>query len=97
MFFVWDSSKARANLAKHGIALDGVRGFDFETALIRVDERRDYGERRLQAHGLIGNRLHVLVFTRRGEAVRVISLRPANRAERTRYTAWVNMMVEPDD
>jgi uncharacterized DUF497 family protein len=34
---------------------------------------------------LIGDTLYALVFTMRGSALRVISLRKANRKERNRY------------
>ena len=54
---------------------------DFDTAVIRPDTRRDYGELRYQAFGLIDNRLYFLAFSLRGNAVRVISLRKANARE----------------
>jgi uncharacterized DUF497 family protein len=37
------------------------------------------------AIGFIGLRLHVLVFTMRGQIMRVISLRKANRKESAAY------------
>lgn len=37
--------------------------FDFSTALIVEDQRHAYSERRFQALGLLGQRLHMLVFT----------------------------------
>jgi len=42
-------------------------------------------EERFTALGLIGERLQSLVFTVRGNAVRVISLRKANRREELGY------------
>jgi hypothetical protein len=45
------------------------------------DNRRDYGEQRMIAFGLIGPRLHCLVYTTRGATIRPISLRKANRKE----------------
>ena len=51
----------------------------------RATNRRDYGETRYRAIGLMGDALAVLVFTMRGKAVRVISLRLANRKERVIY------------
>ena len=55
------------------------------TALIVEDTRRDYDEKRYQALGMIGEDLHMLVFTPRDGAVHVISLRRANHRERTRH------------
>lgn len=83
--FEWDEAKRVANRAKHGVDFDAAVGFEFGTALVWRDERRDYGEDRLVAIGFIGPRLHVLTFTQRGEAVRVISLRKANPREIQRY------------
>lgn len=81
----FDPAKSDANLAKPGVALSEAEGFDFETALIRRDTRADYGEARDVAIGMIGARLHVLVFTMRGATLRVISLRKANRREINLY------------
>jgi uncharacterized protein len=47
----------------------------------RVDDRGDYRELRERALGFIGVRLHMLVFTRRGDNIRIISLRKAEKKE----------------
>lgn len=60
-------------------------GFDFETALVWRDRRRDYGEIRYVAIGWIDERLHVVCFTETDEGIRVISLRKANDREAERY------------
>ena len=85
MEYEWDENKCEANLAKHDVDFDTVRGFDWQTAQVFEDLRFDYGERRFWALGLIEDRLHVLAFTLRDNAVRVISLRKANRREVTYY------------
>lgn len=79
----FDPAKDRTNAARHGISLRAAEGFDWETALEREDDRFDYGEIRFVAIGLIGDRLHVLVFTEGSyeDAVRAISLRPAEKHE----------------
>lgn len=97
MVFDWDDAKAAANLAKHGVPFEAVTEFEFTSALFLVDDRRLYGEVREWALGVIGNRLHLLVFTRRGPAMRVISLRAASRRERTQYNAWLDELEERDD
>ena len=53
--------------------------------LVVADQRADYGEPRWLALGLIGDRLHSLAFTIRGERIRIISLRTASRKERMLY------------
>ena len=81
----WDEAKRAANLAKHGVDFALAETFDFESAQIGHDERRDNGERRFMALGMVETRLHVLIFTMRGETVRVISLRKANTREIKSY------------
>lgn len=83
----FDPVKDDSNLAKHGIPLAAAKDFDWDTALEREDDRFDYGESRFVAIGLIGARLHVMVFTEGSDedAVRVISLRSAEKHEARFY------------
>ena len=81
----FDPAKDTANMAKHGLSLSEVRAFDFATAVVRVDDRRDYGEPRWRAYGMIGDRMHMLAFTVRDGVLRAISLRKANARETDRY------------
>ncbi|MBX3488163.1 MAG: BrnT family toxin [Parvibaculum sp.] len=83
--FTWDEKKRAANKIKHGVDFATVEDFEFDAALIHVDDRFDYGEVREVALGPIGRRLYVLVFTRRGDSVQVISLRKANAKEEAAY------------
>lgn len=81
----WDEAKRRANLEKHGVDFTSAALFDWDSAVTVEDNRRDYGERRLHSTGLIGGRLHVLVWTPRAAGVRIISLRRANAREIRRW------------
>jgi hypothetical protein len=81
----FDPAKDAINRRKHGLSLADAGLMDIESGFIVPDERRAYGEARLQAYGLIGGRLHVLAFTMRGEVLRAISLRKANSREVKRY------------
>ena len=85
MAYEWDARKAAANRRKHGVGFDILLNFDWQTALVIADERADYGEPRWLALGMIGDRLHSVAFTMRGSRIRVISLRPASRKERSFY------------
>lgn len=86
----FDPLKGERNIATRGISFEQAAAFQWDSALIVEDTRKDYGERRFQALGLIGVRLHVLVFTPRARKVHVISLRRANQREMKRYEeqAW---------
>jgi uncharacterized DUF497 family protein len=81
----FDPAKSERNAAERELPFDLAAEFDFETALTEDDKRRDYGEVRYVSLGRIGERLHVLCFTRTEDGIRVISLRKANDREVKRY------------
>ncbi|MGB7739324.1 MAG: BrnT family toxin [Steroidobacteraceae bacterium] len=83
----FDPRKNERNIAERGLSFELVEEFEWDSALVVEDARRDYGERRFQALGLIADRLHALVFTPRAGRVHVISLRKANRREVRLYEA----------
>lgn len=85
MNYEFDPAKDKSNLDKHSLSLADAEDFEWETAVVREDTRKRYAEPRFEAKGYIGNRLHVMVFCLRAEAVRVISLRKANKREETSY------------
>lgn len=49
------------------------------------DTRRDYGETRLQSVGFLADRMVMIVWTPRGEARHVISMRKCNDREKKIY------------
>ncbi len=83
--FEWDVRKNRANVAKHGIAFDAIDELDFDDALEYEDDRFDYGEQRFVAIGWLRGRLFAVTFVPPGDIIRLISLRPATKAEQRRY------------
>lgn len=70
------------------------RGLDFARAkevfdgltITLQDQRQDYGESRLITMGWLDDRLVVLVWTQRGLARRIISMRKANEREIAKYS-----------
>lgn len=81
----FDLAKNAANIAKHGMSLDMANSFEWDTALIEPDGRRDYGEARMLGIGYVGDRLHFVVFVKRDGGNRVISLRKASNREKQAY------------
>jgi len=51
----------------------------------RVDDRKEYGETRIVTVGLLNGRMVVVVWTPRGDARHIISMRKANDREKARY------------
>ena len=86
MQYEWDENKREANLDKHDVDFLAALDFDWQTAMVYEDVRSEYDEQRLWALGVIQDRVHVLVFTRRESFVRIISLRKANQREARRYS-----------
>jgi len=62
-----------------------IEKFDWECATIFADQRMDYAEPRMVAYGYIMGRLVVVVYTIRHDAIRMISMRKANRREVNKY------------
>lgn len=81
----YDPAKNEQNIHKRGLPFDRVAGFDFETALVHVDGRYEYGETRYVAVGMLEDRVHVLCFAETEDGIRVISFRKANAREVKRY------------
>ena len=84
MEFEWDEKKSRANKSKHGI--------DFKTATElwkdqdRIEIQTNFlSENRNAMIGKIGEKLWTAIFTRRVEAIRIISVRRARKKETKLY------------
>ena len=86
MLVEWDPRKARLNFRKHAVAFaDAVASLEDEAALTMRDLFWDDEERWLTM-GLDGlGRVLVLVYTWRGESLRLISARKATARERRLY------------
>lgn len=87
MAISYDPDKNEKNIALRGVSFKRAAEFEWSSAFVAEDTRKDYGERRFQALGFIEERLHVLVFTPRAGNTHVISLRKANKREVKRYEA----------
>jgi uncharacterized protein len=81
----YDPAKNERNIRERGLSFDRAGDFDFETAIVAVDNRHDYGEMRMVALGYLDGRLHVLCFVETATGIRVISFRRANAREVGRY------------
>ncbi len=81
----FDPAKNTQNIEFRGLSFEQVLEFEFATAWIVVDDRKDYGEIRYRAIGFLAKQLHALVFTETETGIRVISFRKANHREEKRY------------
>lgn len=85
MDFEWNRDKAEINLKKHGIDFaDAVTVLDDLNALTVEDS--DHDEERFATLGMDAyGRILVVVYTWRGDAIRLISARKATKQERKQY------------
>lgn len=81
----YDAQKRNRTLRERGLDFkDAVHVFA-GTTIDFVDDRMDYGEVRWVTFGLLNGRMVSVVWTRRGTARHIISMRKANGRERKVY------------
>lgn len=85
MFFEWDEVKNVTNSGKHGLIFEEAYSFEWDEAVLIDRSRHGDGELRFAAIGLLYGKLHTVIFTRRGDAVRLISMRRSNAQEEKCY------------
>ncbi len=85
MAYQWDDNKAKANLKKHKVDFaDAVTVFGDDLAITVEDVEPD--EERFVTIGIDAmGRILVVVYTWRGEIIRLISARKATKGERKEY------------
>jgi uncharacterized DUF497 family protein len=84
--FEWDEAKRRANLVKHDVNFSDVGLAFIDPDRISYPGRRDgRGEERNVVLGLVRHRIIHVVFTMRGDTIRLISARSAHAKERSLY------------
>jgi len=84
--FEWDERKAAINLRRHKLIFLLARSvFNDAFAVIEQELSEDYGEERFVAIGMADDVLMTVVYTERGERIRIISARKANSHEQRKY------------
>ncbi|OQW36136.1 MAG: hypothetical protein A4E19_00295 [Nitrospira sp. SG-bin1] len=86
MRYEWGEAKNRSNRAKHGLDFADAEQVFAGRCVTFVDDRFDYGEKRLVSLGTLAGRVVVMAHSPRGhDATRIISMRKANRREQKIY------------
>ena len=85
--FEWDAAKARENLRKHRVEFEETTEiFRDPLSIIAPDPSHSLHESRFTILGLTKQgRALVVVYTERGETIRIVSCRQATPHERKRY------------
>lgn len=87
LMFEWNPIKARTNLQKHGVSFsEAASAFMDQLSVTIPNPAHSDDEERFLLLGLSdAERLLIVVHTIRGETIRIISARTANRRERSQY------------
>ena len=85
--FEWDDKKASLNLSKHGVQFDDAALSFFDKDFIRIpDHKHSIIEERYAGIGRTRTgKIRVTNYTERGDNIRIISSRSANKKERKTY------------
>ena len=84
MQFEYDRSKSASNMDKHGIDFEEAQAIWDDENRVQASARISDEDRSLMV-GRVGERLWTAVYTLRGSAIRLISVRRARDEEVERY------------
>jgi hypothetical protein len=87
MLIEFDSDKRNKTLSARGLDFARAGEVFAKRHLTDEDCREDYMEQRYITAGTLDERIVIVVWTPRGEARRIISMRKANEREQSRYQA----------
>jgi uncharacterized protein len=85
MKITFDQSKRDATLAERGLAFEDAVAVFERVTLDMVDCRFHYDEARIITAGYLDGRMVIVVWTARGNARHIISMRKANEREKARF------------
>ena len=86
MRVIWDPDKARQNLRKHGVRFSDAEVALFDAFALTREDKAARGESRFVSSGRdTTGRVVVVVYTHRGDDLRLISARVATRREKKLY------------
>lgn len=85
MKITFDPAKRAATLAERGLDFEDADEVFQGDTLDSPDDRRDYGELRMLTVGHLRGRMVIVIWTPRGSARHVISMRKANAREKARF------------
>lgn len=81
----YDPAKRQRTLEERGLDFDSISSVFDGFYLVRTDNRKEHGEVRYIMLGALDDKPVVCVWTPRGDAVRIISMRIADDDEREIY------------
>jgi len=81
MRYIWDETKRKANLKKHGLDFADAEKAFIGPMVLFEDSRESYGEQRMIGIGLLDCLVVLIVHVEADETIRIISMRKADTDE----------------
>jgi uncharacterized DUF497 family protein len=92
MSIEWDPTKAESNLSKHGISFSDVEPAFYDEFALSMPDTFSISEERFILIGRDAlSRILTIAYTYSSEHIRVISARPATKAERGTYEKGIRL------
>ena len=90
MRFEWHEEKNSENIRKHGLDFSDVCEVFESPMAVNLDDRKDSGEDRWIAIGLLRTLTVIVVYVERDtDCIRIIFMRKANQQERKKYEKFL--------
>ncbi len=84
--YEWDQDKAAINWRDHKVTFQqAVKALSDHFLVEWIDDRENYGEERINLLGMCDGILLHVTYTERGENIRIISARRAEKHEQENY------------
>jgi uncharacterized DUF497 family protein len=90
VLIIYDANKRSETLKNRNLDFEDAPKLFAGSCFLMEDDRQDYGETRWITVGRLGRDMVVVVWTPRGDARRIISMRKCNAKERQRYRAHLD-------
>ena len=81
MRYIWDETKRKANLKKHGLDFADAEKAFVGPMILFEDSRENYGEQRMIGIGLLDCLVVLIVHVEADDTIRIISMRKADTDE----------------
>lgn len=85
MDFEWDDDKEAINIRKHGYDFNTAARVFFDPHRVELDDVKTRSEWRGKAIGMTNGRMVAVIYTARGNMIRIISARKATPYEKRQY------------
>jgi uncharacterized protein len=95
--FEWDEAKRQRTIEERGVDVVYAALIFEGQVLTRMDDRKNYGEKRMISLGLVEDECFVVVHTERKDVTRLITAWKGGRDDRKQYEAGIARGYSPHE